>query len=326
MKKFALFIAALFCFTACQNPFAGSKETYNADFAIKDTAAIDKIIITDTRGISLSLNQTEDQWLANGKHEIREDFIEVVLNTLYRMKKKHAVPKNMREAVMLRMNAMAKKVDVYIGDNKVREMYLSSAPPTEDGSYMYLHGSETPYVVAVPGVEGALDARFNAELEEWKSHEIFKYKLGEIKAISVAYPLEKIEAFTLHQNKVDQFEIERNGQKQSVKKLKALAFCNAFSEINLEAFQNDYSKRDSIEQAIPHAIISVTDRQDRKKAITIFRMPNYRRSKIMFDAEGNRLPYDLDRYFATVRDGKEFVIIQQYVFEKLFRKYEDFLD
>jgi len=325
MKQITTILFLIVSIIACQNPF-GSKESFNADFAVKDTAAIDKIVITDTRNVTLNLTKRDGQWLANQKHEIREDFIDVLLTTFYRMQKKHPVPKNMRAGVMKRMNSMAKKIEVYNGDEKIREMYASSAPSNEIGSYMYLKGDEIPYVVDVPGVEGTLDARFNAELEEWKSHEIFKYGLGEIKKIELAYPLEGAEPFSLHQPKNDYFEIERTGEKKPVSKLKALAFFNAFSFINLEAFQNDYSKRDSIENATPYAIIEVTDQADNKRKITIWRMPNYRRSKLMFDPEGNRLPYDLDRYFATVRDGKEFVIIQQYVFEKLFRKYDDFID
>lgn len=326
MKQSLTLLLIILGLSACQNPFGGTKETFNSDYAIKDTASIDKIVITDSRAITLNLEKVNGKWLADGRHEIREDFKDVVLTTLYRMQKKHPVPKNMREDVMKRMNTMAKKVEVYAGDKKIREMYASSAPSSDDASYMYLKGDDMPYVVAVPGVVGTLDARFNAEFEEWKSHEIFKYRLGEIKSIRVEYPLEGLASYTLHQPSNDQFEIERGGQKQKVNKLKALAFYNAFSNINLEAFQNDFSKRDSIEASTPHAIIEVTDKQNEARKITIFRMPTYRRSKMMFDEQGNPVPYDLDRYFATVRQGKEFVIIQQYVFEKLFRKYEDFID
>ncbi len=325
MKYVLTFLLIAITFSACQNPFGGEKETFNADFSVKDTSAIDHIVITDTQNNTLDLSRESGQWIANGKHEIRQDFIKVVLNTFYQMQKKYPVPKNMRGEVMKRMNTMARKIEVYQGDQKVREIYMSSAPSNEIGSYMYLKGDDIPYVVAVPGVDGILESRFNTDIADWKSHEIFKYKLGDIKSVHVEYPLDGLKSFTVHQPNNDEFVIEHRGEQREIKKLKALAFYNSFSNINAEAFENGHSKRDSIVRSKPHAIIEVTNKRDEKRKIVIFRMPNNRRSKMMYDEKGKRLPYDLDRYFATIRDGKEFVIIQQYVFEKLFRKYEDFI-
>lgn len=38
-----------------------------------------------------------------------------------------------------------------------------------------------------------------------------------------------------------------------------------------------------------------------------------------FDAKGNELQYDVDRYFATINDRKDFVILQQFHFGRLLK-------
>ncbi|HXH17452.1 MAG TPA: hypothetical protein VNJ07_00085, partial [Chitinophagales bacterium] len=61
------------------------------------------------------------------------------------------------------------------------------------------------------------------------------------------------------------------------------------------------------------------------KQMVVYHMPLNRRSKLQYDAQGNRLPYDLDRYYAVINNGNDFVIIQDFVFGKIFRKYSDFI-
>ena len=71
--------------------------------------------------------------------------------------------------------------------------------------------------------------------------------------------------------------------------------------------------------------MSVTDRTGETKKMTVFYMPLNKRSKLQQDQYGNELPFDLDRFYALINEGKDFVVIQNFVFGKVFRKYEDFL-
>ena len=50
-----------------------------------------------------------------------------------------------------------------------------------------------------------------------------------------------------------------------------------------------------------------------------------KRSKTQFDDRGQRVKYDVDRLFALMNNGKDFVIIQYYVFGKILLGYDDFL-
>ena len=53
-------------------------------------------------------------------------------------------------------------------------------------------------------------------------------------------------------------------------------------------------------------------------------MPLSKRSKLQFDAQGNDMPFDIDHYYASIHDGKDFALVQYYIFGKLLRNYKDF--
>ena len=45
---------------------------------------------------------------------------------------------------------------------------------------------------------------------------------------------------------------------------------------------------------------------------------------MQFDEKGNDMTYDIDHYYASIHDEKDFAIVQYYVFGKLLRNYKDF--
>lgn len=54
-------------------------------------------------------------------------------------------------------------------------------------------------------------------------------------------------------------------------------------------------------------------------------LPVSQRSKKQVDEKGNTLLVDVDRYLAFINQRNDLVMIQQYVFGKLFRRYQDFV-
>jgi hypothetical protein len=56
-------------------------------------------------------------------------------------------------------------------------------------------------------------------------------------------------------------------------------------------------------------------------------MPINQRTKQQTDPNtGRPMLYDSDRYYALINHNKDFVVIQQYVFGKILRQYDDFFD
>ena len=54
-------------------------------------------------------------------------------------------------------------------------------------------------------------------------------------------------------------------------------------------------------------------------------MPLTSESMMQYDKKGNPVMYDADRFFATINNGSDFVIVQQFHMGRLFKKIAFFI-
>jgi hypothetical protein len=78
-------------------------------------------------------------------------------------------------------------------------------------------------------------------------------------------------------------------------------------------------KKDTILQTQPFCTITVSDRSNQPHTTVCYHMPRTQESVMQYDREGNPLLYDSDHYFATINNGGDFVIIQEFHFGRLFK-------
>ena len=74
----------------------------------------------------------------------------------------------------------------------------------------------------------------------------------------------------------------------------------------------------------PYGSITITENDNLINKVNLFYMPISKRSKTDVDAKGNEIGYDIDHYYASIHNNKDFAIVQHYVFGKLLRSYSDF--
>jgi len=100
--------------------------------------------------------------------------------------------------------------------------------------------------------------------------------------------------------------------------LKVMNFLASFRNINFEALLNDMEthRKDSILATTPYCIISLTDTNHTTQIIKTYRKGA---SPGEMDDFGKPAPYDMDRLYALVNDGKDFTSIQYFVFDKILR-------
>ena len=97
-----------------------------------------------------------------------------------------------------------------------------------------------------------------------------------------------------------------------------------YSSIYIEAFDNNYSKKDSLMKTTPYCTFTITENDNSVNKVKLFYMPVSKRSKSQFDAKGNDMTSDIDHYYASIHEEKDFAIVQYYVLGKLLRNYKDF--
>ncbi|NDH89676.1 MAG: hypothetical protein EBZ22_02115 [Flavobacteriia bacterium] len=179
---------------ASQNSF--DKELYN--FAVSDTAAVTKLVIWDKSPDTVTLERKGQQWLVNGAYIARPDAIEVLLETLYRIRLRNFPQAAAQETILSAMATYGKRVEVYQGSELVKAFTVGTETPDMLGTYMLRDGYETPVATYMPGFNGYLSSRFFLREDLWRTREIWPSP-EEIAAVSLSFP------------DTVQFEVHRSG-------------------------------------------------------------------------------------------------------------------
>jgi hypothetical protein len=333
MKKNLLYLLILIVLAAGAYLLVIKKPwgTLNVDetaFAVADTSAIVKIFIADMEGNKILLERTKDGWIVNKQYAVRPDYIEKLLTTIKNVAVSYPVAASAQSTVVKEMASHNKKIEIYDRTGKMEKAYyVGDASLDQLGTYMMIEGAEHPYVTAIPGFQGTLESRYSTSVSDVRSGKIFNYRLNEMSSVSVSYPAQPDSSFTIEISGPDSFQLKKNSGEAITKfnKQRIHEYIDYFKFVNCEAFVNDIAKKDTILQTQPIVTITVTDRNNQPHALVIYHMPRTPDSAMQYDRQGNPLPYDNDHFFATINNGADFVIVQQFHLGRLFKKITYFL-
>ncbi len=336
MKKNLLYLLALIVvvFAVYYFVFRKGNSTLpvnEKNFAVDDTARIGKIFIADMNKQSVTLERNKNGgWIVNGKLAARADAVSVLLKTIKQLSIKYPVSEAARNNVLKSLATKNCKVEIYdLENNLISAYYVGEGANNFNGTYMKTLDGENPYVVSVPGFRGVLTVRFITDIEQWKSRSIFSLPVHQLKTVTVHYPKQVDSSFIINVFGIDSFQLLNFKTKQLVKsnqlnKQKIEMYLSLFRFINAEAFENNNPAKDSILLQTPFCEIIVSDIYKNSykascyyKSVTIETMQQ-------FSSTGEPMPYDVDHYYALINNGKDFVLIQQFHFGRLFQKIEFF--
>ena len=164
-----------------------------ADFAISDTARVDKIYIVDTdqNAVTLTRDPNSRYWDLNGTYKARKDAVDLLLKTFKRIKVKSPVPEAAKENVIKLLAAGGKKVEIYQGgDEPVKTYIVGNATQDHTGTYMLLETADEglstePFITHMEGFTGFLSTRFFTDVEEWRYTGVFDYPALQITELHV---------------------------------------------------------------------------------------------------------------------------------------------
>jgi hypothetical protein len=299
-----------------------------ADFKVKNPEAIKKIILRDEQKRTIVLEKKKSVWQVNNKYIAREDLIQHLLNILAKMESQAPVGKAAHENVLREMLNRNIRVQIFTGGTQPQKVFYVGGPTLDGrGTYMILEidgkPAERPHVVKVPGIDAYLTPAFEMDEEVWRSRKAFSVSPYELAQVSVQYPASPMQSFTISAAG-DSFELcNALGEKEYAHPSILYTYCAMYESIYFEAFDNKNSERNLITQEPPFAIITVKEKNGNTTEVKLYYMPINRRSKRLFDEQGNELLADVDRFFA-LHNNTDFAIAQVYVFGKLLRKYQDF--
>lgn len=305
---------------------SGSKLSDEAlsDFAIEDTASIDKLILTDTEGNKgVTLIRHGVEWSDINGECVQQHLVHTILMTIKRVMVKGPVPKNSIETVNKNLTTHHKKVEIYQNGKLAKTWYVGQPTPDQYGTYMLLKDPEKgkspePFIMYLPNMHGNLESRFITNPLEFECTEVFKYDPLKIKTVDVKRPDSTQYSFKITALDKNQFSMSSNGKNIDVfDTVLVRSYLVGFKKIHFEQHNYLINKKseDSLKATTPWYEIEVTDKQNEKRKISCYRK---RMTYVRYDYDGNLIEWDRDRLWVVIPDGR-LVVGQYYTFDKILK-------
>jgi hypothetical protein len=297
------------------------------DFAVENIDDVGKIFIANRSGDVLNLEKIEGQWMVNQKHPAGESAMNVLLTALQSVSVKYIPPKAALERIVNDLAANGIKVEIYdTGGEKMKTYYVGGNISDDTGTAFIMDGYDQPYIIHIPGTVGALRSTFNLKEKDIIDRWLFKEKFEEVAFVSIEYPGQKSNSFTL-ENKNGSWELNpfydltpRINQPVQISAVEA--FITGFERIGAEAIINDSPEKDSVLNLIPFAIISMRKTNGEEKSFKLF--PIY--DQVVEEGEKFDNPQAelfVERYFGQSHTG-DFYLVQHRNFQKVLWGYSFF--
>lgn len=294
------------------------------DFAVNDTASVDKIFMADKEGRAVTLTRTERGWMVNGKYRAREDAIQNLLYTIKAVEVRSPVGKNLYNNTMKLLASKSTKVEVYQHGSLTLTYYVGHPTMDNLGTFMYIEGSTVPYITHIPGFNGFLSTRYFASEAEWRDKSIFRYdprKLVKVKVQDFARPQRSFELVRLPDSSYQVTQLQNGALIQPADAAKMRNYLTGFSATYFERFDLGVTTfvKDSIRRVGPFAEVTVTDDSGQSMALTCFRKPVVENTRLQTNFEGKPLAFDMDKFYGIMQGDTNWVVCQYFHFDRIFK-------
>ena len=300
-----------------------SKAANAADFAIADTAAVDKIFIADKDGNQALLERSSGRyWKLNGTHLARKDAVDLLLKTFLRARVQRPVPQGELSTVNRLLAGRGKKVEIYQGgETPVKIWYIGTSTQNHTGTYMVLADAngqlaEEPFIVHMEGFTGFLSTRFFTDEREWRYTGMFDYPGNSLRRVEVELTEAGGRLYAMEVDSVGTLRVEGAPLSSRVDTMFWQDRFNRFRKVHLETYNNHLTANaeDSLLNRAEPAFRLRAWGQDED-------VPNeielYWKSPISdtYDDNGELNEWDGSRMYAVYKD--EAVLVQRFVFDPL---------
>ena len=275
------------------------------NFSISDTGSVSKIFIADRNGTTITLNRNAKNWVINNKYEVRKDAIKTILTSINQIRIQRPVSKNALDNVIKNLATTGVKIEIYTNQETPNKTYtIGSSTANHLGTYMFLSGCETPFIVHIPYFNGFLSPRYGIQgnkisEKDWRTTNIFSLKAENIAKVTLNHIQQTEKSFRLSTDSMTLFN--NSGNEVRFNQEKVLQFLNAFKLLNCESYKDEKEK---IEFATPLHELIVNNDTLRTYAIA---------GKLI---KGKEDKFTVKRMYATLNNGG-LMLIQDYVFNKV---------
>lgn len=211
------------------------------DFAVSDTASIDKIEIYDSylnEKFIVVRDKANKLWTDDKGECVQQSIVDVMMETFYKVTLKGYVPKGAMENMKKLLMAKHKEVKIYQNGKWTKTWYVGHATQDHYGTHMLLKTpkatSNNPVIMGMKGFYGVLEPRFTADPKMFRCTQMFSFGRNDIKSIKVINRVDPDESFELIQNLNNStVEVTTNGLPiEGINKDNLTFYMNGFENIH----------------------------------------------------------------------------------------------
>ncbi|ASS47813.1 MAG: hypothetical protein A3D31_18700 [Candidatus Fluviicola riflensis] len=298
------------------------QQVASLDFEIKDTATIDRIIITEPNGLEMELIRSGNKWTDKSGGCIQQVPVANMLEAAFNVRFKGYVPDNSVKTVLSRLTTLSTKVQFFKNGEWSKTWYIGSSTQDHYGTYMLVESeekgkSDLPIIAEIKGMQGMIGPRFFADKGRWMCTEIFAYQTHEIASVDVRYTTEPKDNFTV-KRKGKNFSVTTNGKPfPSVDTSMVYRYLQNYKMIHFESPNYDLSAKqvDSVKRSKPFCVLTLKSAKGTSSVLKLYRKKSAL-GDTRFDDTGKEADYDIN-HFWCVLPNNELVQCQYYVFNPL---------
>ena len=277
-------------------------------FSVSEIEKIDKIFLSDRKGNNITLLKDNNIWTVNNKYNVRDDAISTLRSTIKKISIQRPVPETGYNNVIKQLATTGVKVEIYY-NKKIKTYTVGGSTSNHLGTYMLMDKAENPYIVHIAGFNGFLSPRYGIQgyeldINNWRDNTVFKIETEIINEISLIDLQENNNSFTIKTKPLSLIDLHNNDIKYDLDKV--IEYLNNFSQLNSENFKGNNIDITN-EKLIYKLKINYDDKEDILEAYTFSKTNN----------NSNNSKPNVERMYARL-NNEEFLLIQNYVFNKVF--------
>ena len=338
-NRITIIIAALLVVVAgiliWNNRYLSTLQGEASDFQVWDTASVTKIYLADRRERESLLERQDDGgWTLNGTYKAHPKQVSYLLTTLYKIRIKMPVSVASHDNIVKQMAAQSTKVEVYqivprinlfdkiklfYHEKRTKVFYVGDATMDSSGTFMLKEGADKAYIVYIPSFRGFITTRFTANPDDWRHHTIFHETLSDIQSVAVEFNEDPEGSFRIDNIGKHQYKLTRlcDNKELPYDTLKVINMLSSFSDLRFEALFTNTLPQERIDSIVGSPFVHnvvLTGKDGKTQDMKTFK-------KLVLngvtDMGGEYGDIDRDRMYALIDGGKDFVLIQNYVFDKV---------
>ncbi|GAB4419047.1 MAG: hypothetical protein OHK0039_31090 [Bacteroidia bacterium] len=163
-------------------------------FAIADTAAIARVVLTQTvqgearTRIQLDRQPDGDTWLLDGQYPAFRPRVAQLLKALHLVQVRERLYDQGLVSAERILRTMHTRIEVYDHDGRLmQDIYMGTPTKDAKGTLMQRAEARTPYIVELPGLQGYVNASFPLEQVVWRENLLFRARRDQLAMVSVSY-------------------------------------------------------------------------------------------------------------------------------------------